>query len=837
VEDEEIEALRLEALREQARLAQTRLRASGGVPSADPSVPASEKPKNDYWKLVKTLPDGGKLYEGKKGEFSYAGEGFATTNPDVIEKLVSGVRKEPETVAEFMAQDIVDRNVQGALAMKFLEYLPFVGTYADEALAASMEQMPGGTENVVREAQTTVGREKPAASVAAGGAGVAAGTVALWPLLVEFGAARGLGFGQKVVSGGLRGLGLGATEGAIAGFGKGETVDERLKLAGEFGTFGAATGGFLGGLGAPVEAGTQFIGRRLGFLQDIKPPGVPTPTPAAGQQAGAPTPGQPPGTPAPITPDEQAFDEAATEYIGGLLNQAARGGLGSDEAVERLARLADVNPEIVAAAERLGFQLPPDTFIDHTQLQRAIGITRSVQGSAAEASFLDSVQEAARRADEIIAGFDGTPDLSMTSERVRQSLTSTRDDLKSGAAKLYNVVNQSISPSVQANTDSLLATLTQRVKDLGGDPARLSAAERRLYQILKNKKKPVTFGLLQQEKNAIGQALRKQQTEYGSLEEATLKRLYGAMSADQLATAGRVGGDELRRTLRLATQTEAKARALENRIIKAFGSDVDGSIANRLRTAVTSGAKGDIAALNRTLDVIPENLRKEAVASAIASLSRSRAGEAFSFSQFQTLFSGLRSNSQVYARLMKELGPGANDVMTDLYKVASKVAQAQRAISQTGKSNQGMLQAMIAEGLVSQAFRTGGRSMVQAVGASLGASMGGPVGAAVGASVSQALIRSGPERDALLAVSEVLRSPNFQRLLAQAAQTGTPPKPLIRDVVVSPEFKKWSKLIRLNNPEEWLETTIFGLKGYQASTDQTDAPTELRYNPETDDFE
>ena len=75
----------------------------------------------------------------------------------------------------------------------------------------------------------------------------------------------------------------------------------------------------------------------------------------------------------------------------------------------------------------------------------------------------------------------------------------------------------------------------------------------------------------------------------------------------------------------MANQTTAKQKALEKRIVTFFGKDGEGSLAGKLRTAITSGTKGDIAGLNRLLKVIPKELQREAMATAINALSVSEA--------------------------------------------------------------------------------------------------------------------------------------------------------------------------------------------------------------------
>jgi hypothetical protein len=878
------------------------LDAMGEEPAAPAAPVAAPVPVADAraeylasFKLERELPFGARLMRGPDGNQVLIAQAFTTSDPDEIAKIMKpydkaaefrskaarrrkkelqtrqlsagiprpvGVKRGTSTnevaamelerkalraegVANFQLRNTVEQrlgaqselatNPLAALSGQFVKGFVGVGQLADEATGAVMQQ-PGMTAagisatDIARGAQEATERDYPIASTAAQVAGGVASF--LVSPLRALSVPKGVSVGAKAVSGGVRGAGVGAAEGAAAGAGAGTDMGSRIEKAGEYAQLGSTLGGLLGSATAPLTAGVQATGRAVGVLEDVPPP-RPPPTPPAG----APPAGAPPVPPAGAPP---VADEIGMEEVAALLRKAATGGLGSDEAVERLASLAAINPQVAAAAERQGFQLPPDIFIDHTQLQRAIGLTRSQQGSQAEASFFDAVRNAAQRADEVIRTLDGTPDLSVVSERVKNSLTGTRDGLKTAAQALFKKVDRIVPPRMPADTAKLKGILDQRVADLGGDPKRLSAAEQKLYSILRSGQ-PATMALLQQEKNTIGQALRRQATEYGTLDEATLKRLYGAMSEDQLSTVGRVAGPDVRNDFRLAIQTEAKARALESRIVKAFGSEVEGSIASKLRTALTSGAKGDIGALNKVLQTIPNDLRKEAIASTIAAMSRSRTSEAFSFPIFQTMMDGLRNNKEVYDTLIKAMGPGSREVLEDLYAVSTKIAGAQRAVSMTGKANQSMMQAMLAEGITQQAFRAGGKAAVQGGSAAVGASIFGPMGAAVGAAVAQALSKAGPERESLQAIAEVLRSEKFQVLLARAARAEEPSRPLIREMVTTPAFQKWSALTGLKDPEAWVYTTLGTIKAAQAEAEQVSraesANQSLRYNPETGETE
>ena len=123
---------------------------------------------------------------------------------------------------------------------------------------------------------------------------------------------------------------------------------------------------------------------------------------------------------------------------------AATGGMGSQQAVERLARAAPLNKDAAAAAERLGIDVPPDVLMDHTQLKEAIGLTRSMTGTVASAAWTDAVERAATQADEAMALINGSRDLSEVSDTVRTSMNDTKEALETQAGEMYDLINAKI---------------------------------------------------------------------------------------------------------------------------------------------------------------------------------------------------------------------------------------------------------------------------------------------------------------------------------------------------------------------------------------------------------
>jgi hypothetical protein len=500
--------------------------------------------------------------------------------------------------------------------------------------------------------------------------------------------------------------------------------------------------------------------------------------------------------------------EVAEEEVGKLVKQAAGTGFGSAGARDRLADLAQVNVAAKEAADRLGIQLPADVFSDNPQVRAAAGLTRSAAGSEAEAAWRNTVTQAVDKADDVIKQFDatfveGAVAPGVVSQKIKDSLTATRSDLNSQASKVYNAVDEKVPKTTVVELPKLKATL-DTVKAEVGEKG-MSAAERNLAKMIEEGN--ITYGRLKREKTLIGNAINKMESPYGSMAEADLKRLYAALADDQLTNVGNIGGEELRQQLRAANLLYAKERALGNRIVNAFGQDIEGSVANKMRTAITGAAKGDAGEFNRLLKTVPEDLRKETLATALASVTRSARGAekgGFGFSEFADIYPKLRANPPVYKTIVDTLGKDSADVLRDLYEVSKRVTEARANVLATGKANQALLQGMQAESLIGKVMES-----TLAKGALTGAAaVGGPIAAAATSVLTGAMTQG--NKDSLKAAGKLFADEGFQKLAIEAATKGTPSAASIRRTAMSQSFQKFADAAKLPKALDariqWLQT-------------------------------
>jgi hypothetical protein len=229
-----------------------------------------------------------------------------------------------------------------------------------------------------------------------------------------------------------------------------------------------------------------------------------------------------------------------------------------------------------------------------------------------------------------------------------------------------------------------------------------------------------------------------------------------------------------------------------------------------MRLAITSAAKGDSADFMKLMKLVPEDLRKETVATALASVTRSGRGAergAFGFSEFADLYPKLRANAPIYKQVVDALGPEAHKTMRDLYEVSKRITEARANVLTTGKANQALVESMKAEGLVSKVMESTTGKVVTTGVAAMG---GGPIAAAATTGVMSAL--SSGKKDAVEAAGKLFASDEFQKLAIEAATKGDASKEAIKRLSMSQSFMNFAKAANLpRDPgklEQWIVNAL-----------------------------
>jgi hypothetical protein len=503
----------------------------------------------------------------------------------------------------------------------------------------------------------------------------------------------------------------------------------------------------------------------------------------------------------PVVPVAPIVAEVTEEEVGNLVKKASGTGFGSSGARDRLADLAQVNLAAKEAADRLGIQLPADVFSDNPQVRAAAGLTRSVAGGEPEAAWRNTVTQAVDKADDVIKQFDasfveGTVAPAVVSQKIKDSLIQQQKTTAQQAKNLYDTVDLKVPEQTLVTFPALKAKLAEITSRLGTEGVEKNATLKMLNKMVNDADAgKVPYGRLREEKTLIGDSIKGVQNDYSkSTSQGRLKEIYGALAKDQLDNVEKLADAEVRQQLRSANLLTAKEKAIGQRIINAFGQDIEGSLGSKLRSAIISGGKGDSGDFNRLLKIVPEEFRKETLATALASATRSARGAekgGFGFSEFADLYPKLRANPPVYKTIVDTLGKDSADVLRDLFEVSKRVTEARANVLTTGKANQALLQGMQAESLIGKIMES-----TLSKGALTGAAaMGGPVAAAATSIITGAMTQG--NKDSLKAAGKLFADESFQKLAIEAATKGTPSAASIRSTAMSQSFQKFADQIKL----------------------------------------
>lgn len=501
--------------------------------------------------------------------------------------------------------------------------------------------------------------------------------------------------------------------------------------------------------------------------------------------------------------------KAATETLSAaeidrIIRSAAAG---NQAARAKLAELADVDPTAAAAAERLGMDLPVDVLANNSRVQEVAGATRAQIGSEASAMWTGTVKSAMDAADEAMSRFNAG-DVSMTSEGVRSALTTARDAMKTQADRAWGEVDAAMPRNTPIAPENVVKVINEEIANLGGRMDLLPPPIRDLLKLATGESGNVTLHALKSEKSAIGEAIGGRQTTYSNANDALLRRIYSAISEDELMNARTLGGAELAGKVQSAISATDELYRLRRNVDALFGKDEMGSIATGLRTAVTRTARGDTGPLTRMLENVPPEMRGETVLSGINAASRSmRATEpGFGFAEFAKTYGGIKGNEASARLVQNAIGPEATQVLDDLWDISRRITTARQMVPTTGRANQ-ILEGATAENFVERFLGSeAGRRATGAASAGLGAAVAGPVGAAGAAGGASWLAGMRPDRVA--ATGRLFADEGFKRLTLEIAQ-GQPAPSTIARVANSTPFIEWAEVSNIADPKIWLQRSLF----------------------------
>jgi hypothetical protein len=339
--------------------------------------------------------------------------------------------------------------------------------------------------------------------------------------------------------------------------------------------------------------------------------------------------------------DEIVADEADISGIqSDTFQEIAEAGQesASDAAVGRVARRAQPSAAKVAAAEELGLDAPPSVLSDSREVQGLSGAFAALSPQQAK-TLEDFSSSLGSRADDIIKEAGGDTNRIAISDTLKNKISSRIEDISTRESEAYSRVAEAIDPKLKVNTKKLIDSIEQKGEAVGG-VKNLPAPTRKIYKTLRSKP---TYGLLDQERRSIGEAIGKGKGSevYRNASRSELDGLYAQLTEVQEGVAKTLGADELWDNAKAISRERF---ALQDQSKELFGKDLTDQLVPKVESAVKNITGKNYKQFKKLVDGIPEDERSAVVASAMSELFRGKGDQTFNATKYANFFADVTRN-------------------------------------------------------------------------------------------------------------------------------------------------------------------------------------------------
>lgn len=527
----------------------------------------------------------------------------------------------------------------------------------------------------------------------------------------------------------------------------------------------------------------------------------------------------------PITPEsiarnaelQKAMDAKNAEDAFNLGKIIQKASSGDQKAFSNLVQLANVDVDAYNEALKLGINLPPDVYSKNRQFQEMVGVIRSQAGSAESAQWKESLANAADEANAVLRRYDAnflgdTPSPAYVSDKIKESLLSTREKVKTKASNLYNEVNQSVGRGTKVEVPKFKQIISQEIEDKLGEK-NLSALEQGLNKKFSGE---VSYAMLDDTLKDLRMA-DKNVGIYRDINSYTRQKYINALAADKLEAVSSIAGIDAKDKLLFADQLTKQKKELQDRIIKYYGENHSGSIANAIDGAIKEASQAGSKRYFDVMAAIPKEFQKEALATSIANLIKSSPSSveagAFGFANYTKLYKGLRANPKIMADITKVLGKGSAEALQGLYKISNQLTSMVRPTAiVTGRPyvkdfERGLVNA---ESFLNRAMDTKAGFLVKPGvkygSTAVGAFFGGVPGALATQSFGSSILEKAGQAStaAMQAAAKLLNSAEFQGTIKMVAQNPDSMPFAAKKLSRSKIWRDYTKALKFKaSPMEW----------------------------------
>jgi len=303
----------------------------------------------------------------------------------------------------------------------------------------------------------------------------------------------------------------------------------------------------------------------------------------------------------------------------GPLGLEGSAGLVAKQRRDELAEAADVNPEVVAAAEIIDVEATPGMMSGNEglkQIERAV--KREAEDSVVAAKEEVLVTRLTEEAEDLIVRSGGEVDVSGLDDIVLSQYSKMRDRLSAESDALFKTVGENINPRVRLKPIGTRNLINDTLKDLGGDADLLPEPMKLAMKILnrtdaKGRVQSPTYAAMDQLRRKIGHGFQGK-GEFKDAAHSELSVLYHSLSKDQLNAASIFGQGE---RLAKAQKLVAQRKELETNAVSLFGKDLDKGFGAQLTSATGALTKGDTSKFRKLMKALPADMRTKAASTAL----------------------------------------------------------------------------------------------------------------------------------------------------------------------------------------------------------------------------
>jgi hypothetical protein len=467
-----------------------------------------------------------------------------------------------------------------------------------------------------------------------------------------------------------------------------------------------------------------------------------------------------------------------------------------DQQPTRLRRAAETvrpEPTLVGAAQRLGVEESvPLSALSGNEQFRAVqaGLTARLGSDLADdqaQSILQLSENVARNLDE----YGAAASRGAFDDVIRNRI---QDDI-AGLAEQSNYLYKALDKAVDRFGGRFQTVDTPILNSYTGQLNRayksLDQMPSGLRNILNQITDPdgISYEALDRLRRATGEqyaAALRGSNPYPDTDVRSLGQIYDVITRQQNQALEGIVGTRAPEIWGAAKGLVAQRKELEALSIQSLGRDLTNDLMPRLEQSLANIGRGNIQAFTSKINAVPEDLRPQAMVTALKGMMQKSARSAdvdkdfaMSLSFYPNWWRQVKSDAKVFNLVTKYLEPEQVRFFDDVARLGGSLQRSIQKQPMNGRLVEFVESFNDSGGLISRILGVVGKDR-------------GPVGMAArgGSAIFDSLVGATGRGDAIQQMSDLLRDNNFRRLVLRGAE-GEPVDRVAENLIKSNAFKQW----------------------------------------------